>query len=395
MKIKVYRGTHQIGGCITEITTDKTRVLIDFGTQLPYRDGRMPEEKIEINGVTFPDPNGDFDGVLFTHYHGDHIGLMGEIIEGIPLYMGQAAKEIFFLSQIHKKSELVSRVRQIHSFFDDQPFLIGDIRITPILTDHSAFDAYMFLLEADGKRVLHTGDFRIHGIKAAMVIPRLKTYHGKVDVMITEGTNLSYTDPVVTSEYMMAQAARTLMERYAYVFVICGAMDIDRLSAFHQAAEEKGVFLCDAYQLSILETAAKYGSILTDLYNFDNARIYYEDMEDVEKGFCMVVRTGESFYEIMKRYRQKYNEKSLVIYSMSEGYLHKHRQAVEKLTEGFRYVIKLHTSGHASAEAIWEAANTVFADHIIPIHTEDPEKIRLGILQDRVVYLEDGEVFDV
>lgn len=30
------------------------------------------------------------------------------------------------------------------------------MKITPIRTDHSAFDSYMFLIEADGKRILHT-----------------------------------------------------------------------------------------------------------------------------------------------------------------------------------------------------------------------------------------------
>lgn len=53
MKIKIYRGTHQIGGCITEITTEKTRIIIDFGTVLPYRNGKMPKENLVIEGVTY------------------------------------------------------------------------------------------------------------------------------------------------------------------------------------------------------------------------------------------------------------------------------------------------------------------------------------------------------
>ena len=40
----------------------------------------------------------------------------------------------------------------------------GDIRVTPFVVDHSALDAYMFLIEIDGKKILFTGDFREHGI---------------------------------------------------------------------------------------------------------------------------------------------------------------------------------------------------------------------------------------
>lgn len=35
MQIKVHRGTHQIGGCITEIKTEQTRLIIDMGSELP------------------------------------------------------------------------------------------------------------------------------------------------------------------------------------------------------------------------------------------------------------------------------------------------------------------------------------------------------------------------
>lgn len=37
MKITIHRGIAQIGGCITEIATEKVRVLIDLGQNL--RDG--------------------------------------------------------------------------------------------------------------------------------------------------------------------------------------------------------------------------------------------------------------------------------------------------------------------------------------------------------------------
>ena len=40
-EIKIHRGD-QIGGCITEIWTGKTRILIDFGEELP---GSKNEER--------------------------------------------------------------------------------------------------------------------------------------------------------------------------------------------------------------------------------------------------------------------------------------------------------------------------------------------------------------
>lgn len=45
---------------------------------------------------------------------------------------------------------------------DQVPFYIKEVKITPYIVDHSAYGAFMFLIEADGKRVLYTGDYRNH-----------------------------------------------------------------------------------------------------------------------------------------------------------------------------------------------------------------------------------------
>lgn len=41
MKITIHRGLNQIGGCITEISTEKTRILIDLGQNLPDNQRRI------------------------------------------------------------------------------------------------------------------------------------------------------------------------------------------------------------------------------------------------------------------------------------------------------------------------------------------------------------------
>jgi hypothetical protein len=40
------------------------------------------------------------------------------------------------------------------------PFEVGPFRITPFLNNHSTFDAYSFLVEADGRSLFYSADFR-------------------------------------------------------------------------------------------------------------------------------------------------------------------------------------------------------------------------------------------
>ena len=45
MKVIIHRGTHQIGGCITEIESNKgTKVAIDIGKNLPSINMKEKEE---------------------------------------------------------------------------------------------------------------------------------------------------------------------------------------------------------------------------------------------------------------------------------------------------------------------------------------------------------------
>ena len=88
----------------------------------------------------------------------------------------------------------VEKLESFKTFRAKDIITIGDMHVTPYFVSHSACDAYMFLIEAEGKSVLHTGDFREHGYLGKGLIPTLETYIVKrgVDVLITRNNfNLS------------------------------------------------------------------------------------------------------------------------------------------------------------------------------------------------------------
>lgn len=90
MKITIHRGTHQIGGCITEINHEDYRLFIDLGEPLP---GTPNTESIPIEGLTQGDTTRS--ALFITHYHEDHIGRILEAQHEVPIYMGKTALEIY------------------------------------------------------------------------------------------------------------------------------------------------------------------------------------------------------------------------------------------------------------------------------------------------------------
>ena len=70
----------------------------------------------------------------------------------------------------------------------------GPFRITPYLADHSAYDAYSILVEADGRKLFYSGDFRGHGRKGRLLDRLVVDPPRAVDVLMLEGTTLGRED---------------------------------------------------------------------------------------------------------------------------------------------------------------------------------------------------------
>ena len=265
------------------------------------------------------------------------------------------------------------------------PIVIGDITVTPFLCDHSAFDSYMFLCEANGERILYTGDFRSNGRKSFSRL--LDCLPHKVDKLICEGTTLSRKSNVPVTEADLEEQAVTLFRKTGGpIFVLQSSTNIDRIVTMYRAAKRRGrIFLEELYMAEI--TSAIGGSIprpaFTDVYAFiTNAKRHdaltkYRRMgkERIAKTpFVMCVRSS------MLSYLQELSERmsfagGLLVYSMWEGY--KEQEQMREFlnaceTMGLR-IVTLHTSGHADAATIQKLIDVVRPGEIIPVHTEAPE----------------------
>jgi len=444
MKIEIHRGL-QIGGCITEIQNNKgKRIIIDCGSNLP---GNEEEKSVDIEKIT-----SGCEGVFITHYHEDHVGDYKKVSDGVPIYIGEAAKEIFFhlKETIHKiqKNKIqnkkleddeeyitddeeyvtdddLKKIKNFETFSDGEPIIIEDdnccdsIKVTPLMIDHSAYDAYMFLVECDGKRVLHTGDFRMHGHLGSKISNVLRKYAQYIDVLICEGTMFSRNNEYIMTEEELGRKASELLKDNKNVFVFCSSTNIDRILTFHNAVpiNTPKKLICDKYQHTILKIVKD--SAKNHIFEFkleDNndkhKKIYVIDADDrrnagllkdmkKDHGFCMLIRSNELCKKIIEKFPN-----SLLIYSMWDGYLEmdtekmpkkykKYSDMVEFAKSKEVQIIRLHTSGHATIDAIRKVCEITTPEYIIPIHTNSPERFKKLELDCQVKILKDGEYLEI
>lgn len=381
MKINVIRGQGQIGGSIIEVSTANTSIVLDVG--INFDEG----EKVEIpsiDGLFYGVKK--YDAIFVSHYHSDHIGLLDYILDGIPVYMGERAYRIVKAASEYRNKEIKFSPNYL---YDKVSVLIGDIKITPILCDHSAFDSYMFLLEADGKSLLYTGDFRANGrLDYGTVLKHLP----HVDALIIEGTTLSREEnrDNIEEEFLENIAFRYLKRHTGPAFIMMSAMNVDRIiTASNIAQKTNRVFLEDIYTALV---AASAGKEIPQPNGINPARVFMTGGDKQYKTLCSFGRAKIGKNQIaksdfvmcvrpsMRNYLEKLNElcsfeDGVLFYGMWKGYLERPdmKSFVEFMeAKGVKLHI-LHTSGHADNSTIEKLIDTAKPHYLIPIHTENAE----------------------
>lgn len=388
MIIKIHRGKNQIGGNIVEISTPKTRILLDIGLDLKEENN---EELPKVEGLF--DKKG-FDAVFISHYHGDHIGLAYKINKDIPLYMGKASFEIVKAADKYIERETLKVKDYLVS---GKSIVVGDITVTPFLCDHSAFDSYMLLCESEGESILYTGDFRSNGRKSFdRFISQLPK---KVDTLICEGTTLSRKNYVSQTETDLENKAIDIMKTaVGPVFVLQSSTNIDRIVTMYRAAKQSSrIFLEELFMADITSAAGKSipNPQFSDVYPFITTNRKFDGLSKYHKRvgkefikdarFVMCVRT--SFLHYLEKLSEIMSfDGGVLIYSFWSGYKEKDEIKIflESCEKMGLTVVTLHTSGHADAATIKRLIDRVNPKQIVPIHTENeawftenyPEKIQ-------------------
>ena len=389
MNIIIHRGTHQIGGSAIEISTASTRIILDFGNELSL-DEKYTPINLDIEGVTKGLP--DCNGIVISHYHMDHLRQLTSALPEIPLYMGELSKEVAMISAEYQDKNLYLRLLGANTFRGGEAFTIGDIRIRPLVIDHSAADSYMFVIEAEGKHVLYTGDFRMHGLRHHILDQLVNTYIGEVDVLITEGTSLSRDADKYISEAAVLDDISSYIQDGKYVFVMCSSTNIDRIMGIWQNMPTDKVLICDAYQKRILDTVINNVYYESSLYRRHDSPLvlnkgsypkYYMD-----HGFVSLVRGTENFISQIKEFPK---DDVRIIYSMWTGYIEENL-ALKTLLETYPTYI-CHASGHVSKDDLIKFIELVNPDAIIPVHTDNPERLEELVPHRNVYIVNDNEPF--
>lgn len=226
-------------------------------------------------------------GVLVSHAHQDHWGYLNLLPQGLNAFVGSAAERI--INAYLELGYADEPKPEFSTFRTGDSLEAGDFHITPVHVDHSVPGSYGFIIECDGKKIVYTGDLRMHGPRRDMTMEFIdRASSEEPDLLLTEATKVApENDPEASlirllesrmlyrwglnppkrigfelrSEEEVSERIRALNEgSESIILVEISSSDADRIRSVWKASEKLGRTLVMDERVAFLnETLSEVG----------------------------------------------------------------------------------------------------------------------------------------
>ena len=393
MRFRIHRGANEIGGNCIEVQASGKSLLLDLGWPISVPDvdkSLLPS----VNGLAEGD-NPDLLGVVISHPHMDHYGLLEHAHPSIPTYAGEGAEKLLRIAAPFMVKGAPTQT--IQTYKNRKMFRDGPLCVTPFLMDHSAFDAYALLIEADGHRLFYSGDFRGHGRKASVFKAFLKNPPANVDILLMAGTVLGRngSEAAPTEAELENRIATAITDTPGLVLTCFSPQNVDRFVTFFRATRRAGRrFIADVYTACILDglklaslPSPRNSDIRVFLPNAQKRRIMRTQRFDLvepyrqQRIYPSQIATNPERWVMMFRSSMIRDAETIgaldngkLIYSLWPGYLDRETPDLRKwcAANGLSFEIQ-HTSGHADIEDLKRLAEAIAPHKLVPMHTVRPK----------------------
>jgi len=392
VRVCIHRGAQQVGGSCIEVEHEGARLVLDAGVPL---ESELGADHLPLSIPTLIDGDPAIIGLVISHGHPDHYGLVEQVHSSVPVYVGEATQRV-----LREAAFFTGTGVDIHAaghLRDGVPLELGPFTVTPFLVDHSAFDAYALLVEAAGQRLLYSGDLRAHGRKAALFERLLREPPSDIDVLLLEGTNIrdEAATPGPSERDVEDRCTELFQATSGMVLASYSAQNIDRLVTLFRAAKRSGrLLVMDLYAATMARATGRDSIPQAD---WDGVRVFVPLSQRIK-----VKRAGEFERVAWLRGRRLFAEDlagragelvmtfrgsmtreldaaaclegAHAVWSMWSGYLDEPSGLRLREWVSARNIplSVLHSSGHASPLDLQRLAAAINAKELVPVHTRQP-----------------------
>lgn len=410
LTLEVYGGYGEIGGNCVVVKDKDRKIVFDNGIRFQvlkryYRGRIRPLGVGELRNVGVIPPLNIFEdanAVYISHFHLDHLGLLGSLPPGTKVYV-PSTSILEAIEDWYRRSPtwLAELPRKLHlEVIELEPYRRDEFGVTPILVSHSAHPAYAFLFEGYDKTLFYSGDLRIDSPLRFRIdtISNLEKMleSRKLDLALLEGTNVGDVETPISSEEFRSIMNRILLEN-VLVIVSIDPLDFELFTSITELASLNGRNVVIASP-KLVDVVSRWFTA-TDVKSFDLQSVAIAT--ELDKPFIMPVRyvslsqevfsepesflliqEPESFLEMlrqMKLWGKELPKNSVTILTTPEP-LEAESEIEEEILTTWLYslgvqVYRIRFSGHYYPHDLRKILNVLKPRKLTPIHTKRPKLI--------------------
>lgn len=414
-----YQGLRTIGGTVAEVRTPSARCLFDFGisSENELGDGILPRPGLlladalrlgrlpRVRGVYSRGRLGGEPLVpyaeetrrvffLISHMHIDHMGELGMLDDGIPVYMTEKSLSLYrALCRTGMPAEAVHP--NCVPLRPGEPATVEDITFTALPVDHDVPGACAFAISTPDGTLVYTGDLRLHGFHGDRTLEFARRAKG-CDVCITEGVTAGFVEDFDaiepcgtlearhrTEEDVLRDIAAAASRTEGMVFLNVYERNLERMERLPAALERVG---------RTLALTPVQAFLLERVQGMRGLRVYEPFLAQSPLELDAAPVTREELRRNPGRYVLELPYANLLetldFDPASSLYLHADGAPLGGFDPHYAFLTdflsrrglraeQVGTGGHAAPEHLKFLLRTISPRRLVPLHSMGPEKIRI------------------
>lgn len=406
-RIEVWGGYGEIGGNCVVIRDGDRKIVFDNGIRFSvfknyYAGAIEPAGPLEMQSIGAVPPLEvfeDADAVYISHFHLDHLGLLGALPPETKVKVPSLEVYQLIYETYHKSSTWLQYVpaKMTVDVERVEPGVEDRLGVSAFLVSHSSFPSMSFVYRGSEVTVFYSGDFRWRPL-----YPLSPTFRSSydlvagVDVAVIEGTNIGSENPSLMGPEEFYSILGNVLEQCRRLVVV--SIDWSDLEAFLAIARlasntypRRRVVVGSRRLLDYLAVMADLRGELRGLelyYTADLERkgippLGWEriELEEVLRspGEYLIIQDPVDLLEMLRKLRAWRDvdlSGSFVLLTdpePKEAPAEVEESVMRRWLLGFGLLVaRIRVSGHYSPVDAWEIAKSLRPKNVIPVHTRDP-----------------------
>ena len=373
-------GVGEFGRNVLWLRCGASSILVDVGVSFPDESfpgiDRIAPDLSVLRGERI-------DGVFLTHGHEDHVGALSFLREwcpapvyGFPFTLALARRRL---------EEARAPLDRMIEARGREPIVAGAFTVTFFRVSHSVPGSSAVLVEAGGRRLIHSGDFKLDDDPP----DGETTDRDGIAAAVGEGVDLALVDSTNAERPGRSQSERVAGEglRAAFqgargrIILTTFSSHVARVSQAAEAALAAGrrVALLGRSMRAVAEIAERFGRLRLPA----GSRPAANDLRGIPPGRLLCLTSGSQGEPFSALYRLALGEHADLelaegdVVLLSSRTIPGHERSVNRMSDhlvrrGARVVREteppIHVSGHAHREEIAEWIRMVRPRAVMPVH---------------------------